>query len=141
MNEQQRRVAATTKTQERFCGIHFDWKKAATCVHLMRYHASKMGHSIKRVPRFRSALSARRVLKEQGFETLPELMDAYFERIPAARMLAGDVAAFPGEDGWDSLMIYCQLRAFLGWHEDAPDCQIMRVTEGGYAACKGAWRL
>ena len=141
MKEIQRRVAAVQKTQARFQGKPFDWKKAATCIHLMSYHASKMGHNIRMVPRFRSALSAKRVLKEQGFDTLPELMDSYFERIPLAMMTQGDIAAFPGEDGFESLMIYGQLRAFLGWHQDAPDCRYMRVGSDGYKACLGAWKL
>ncbi|MEM9085774.1 MAG: hypothetical protein AAGB23_07615 [Pseudomonadota bacterium] len=141
MKEIQRRVAATAKTKDRFDGKPFDWKKAATCVHLMRYHASKMGHNIRTVPRFRSALSAKRVLKELGFDTLPELMDSYFDRIPPAEMRTGDVAAFPGEDGFESLMIYGQLRAFIGWHQDAPECQMVRVSNDAYGTCLGAWRL
>lgn len=142
MTELQRRVAATQKTQARFEGRVFDWRKQATCIHLMRFQAAQMGHRLPVVPRFRSALGAKKALLAEGVETLPQLMDKYFPRIPAAQMLPGDVAAFPGDEaGFDALYIYGQLRAFLGWHQDAPECQIVRVSNEGYRLCTGAWRL
>lgn len=142
MNDLQRRVAAVTATQARFSGKVFDWRKHATCVHLMRFHAAQMGHQMPTVPRFRSALGAMRALKAEGVETLPELMDKYFPRIPAAHMLAGDMATFPGDGGGlDGLMIYGQLRAVLGWHPFSETCEYARLTEEGYASCTGAWRL
>ena len=140
MTELERRVAATQATQARFKGKPFDWAKQATCIHLVRFHAAQMGHALPVVPRFRSALGAKKLLAEHGVETLPELMDKYFPRIAPAQMLVGDIAAFPG-DGFDALMIYGQLRACLGWHEDADDCQIVRLSEEGYSLCKGAWRV
>jgi len=142
MNDLQRRVAATTATKERFEGKPFDWRKHATCVHMIRFHAAQMGHKLPVIPRFRSAVGAMKALQAEGVETLPELMDKYFPRIPAAQMLVGDVAAFPGDEGgFDGLMIYGQLRAVLGWHQDVAECQIARLTEEGYALCTGAWRL
>lgn len=142
MNDLQRRVAATRKTQARFEGRVFDWRKQATCLHLLRFHAAQMGHKLPIIPRFRSALGARKALLAEGVETLPELLDKYFPRIPAAQMLVGDVAAFPGDEGgFDGLMIYGQLRAVIGWHQDEPGCQIARLTDEGYALCTGAWRL
>lgn len=142
MNEIKRRVAATQATQARFEGRVFDWAKQATCLHLVRFHAAQMGHQLPVVPRFRSALGAMKELKAQGVETLPELMDKHFPRIAPARMLVGDVAAFPGADGgFDGLMIYGQLRACLGWHQDAAECQVARLTDEGYSLCTGAWRL
>ena len=141
MNEAQRRVGAAQATQARFEGRPFDWAKSATCIHLVRFHAAQMGHDVPIVPRFRSPLGAKRVLLAQGVKTLPEYMDKHFPRIPAAMMLTGDVAAFPGDGGFDSLMVYGQLRAFIGWHEDDAPCQIVRVTDEGYRLCTGAWRL
>jgi hypothetical protein len=141
MNELHRRVEATIKTKDRFEGKVFDWSKAATCIHMLRYHAANMGHQLPIVPRFRSAIGAAKALKAQGVETLPELMDQHFPRIPAAQMRVGDVAAFPGDDSFDALVIYGQLRAVLGWHQDAAECQIARLTEEGYSLCSGAWRL
>lgn len=141
MNDLQRRVAATEKSKERYEGKLFDWSKRATCIHMIAYHARNMGHDLPLVPRFRSAFGAVKALKAEGVDTLPELMDKYFMRISPAQMLTGDIAAFPGDDSFDALMIYGQLRACLGWHEDAPDCQIARLTDEGYRLCTGAWRL
>jgi hypothetical protein len=142
MSELERRVAATTATQKRFEGKAFDWSKQSTCIHLLRFHAAQMGHKMPIVPRFRSALGAKKALQAEGVETLPELMDKFFPRIPASQMLCGDVAAFPGDDGvFDALMIYGQLRACIGWHQDADGCQIARLTDDGYRLCLGAWRL
>ena len=142
MNELQRRVAAVKTTQARYSGKAFDWRKHATCLHMIRFHAAQMGHKLPTIPRFRSAVGAVKALRAEGVETLPELMDKYFPRIPAAQMLAGDVAAFPGEGGGlDGLMIYGQLRAVLGWHPYSDECQYARLTDEGYAACAGAWRL
>jgi hypothetical protein len=141
-NELQRRVAAVTATQARFAGRPFDWRKAATCLHMIRFHAAQLGHKLPTVPRFRSALGAMKALKAEGVETLPELMDKHFPRIPAAQMLPGDVAAFPGDEGgFEALMVYGQLRAFIGWHEDIAACDIIRVSDEGYSHCTGAWRL
>lgn len=142
MNEMQRRVAATQATQARFEGRAFDWRKQATCIHLLRFHAAQMGHKLPVVPRFRSALGATKALRAQGVETLPDLMDTFFPRIPAAMMLPGDIAAFPGDDGrMDGLMIYGQLRAMFGWHAYSDGCSFARLNEEGFRLCKGAWRV
>lgn len=140
MNELQRRVAAVTATQKRFEGRDFDWAKQATCIHLVRFHAAQMGHELPIVTRFRSLLGAKKALKEQGVDTLAELMDKYFPRIPAAQLRVGDVLAIPG-DGMDALMIYGQLWAVLGWQEESPKCQTARLTEEGFRLHSGAWRL
>ena len=140
MTELERRKIAFLATQARFDGKPFDWTKQATCIHLLRYHAAQMGHELPIVPRFRSQLGAMKALKSEGVGTLSELLDRYFVRIPPSRLMMGDVACFPGE-GMDGLMIYGSLRAFIGWHEDGDPCQPARVTDEGYALCKGAWRL
>jgi len=99
-----------------------------------------MGHHVPIVTRFRSALGAKKALRAEGVETLPELMDKYFERIPAARLMTGDVIALPGlEGGFDALAIYGQLRAVLGWQEESPRCQTARLTDEGYRLHTGAW--
>lgn len=141
MTELERRVEATKATQARYQGRAFDWAKQATCIHLVRFHAAQMGHDLPIVTRFRSALGAKKALKAQGVETLPELMDKHFPRIPAAQMLVGDVIAIPGEGGFDALMIYGQLRACLGWQEQSKICQTARLTDEGYNLHSGAWRL
>ena len=139
MNEIQRRVKATQATEQRFRDRPFDWSKNATCIHLARYHAAQMGHKLPIVPRFRSALGAKKALKATGFDTLPELLDSMFERIAPAFMRVGDVLALPGDDGWHALVIKGDKTKFLGWHEANAGCQILNVH--GIDEAAGAWRL
>lgn len=142
MNDLQRRVAATHATQARFEGRAFDWRKHATCLHMVRFHAAQMGHQLPTVPRFRSAIGAKKALLAEGVETLTELMDRHFPRIPAAQMRVGDVIAVPGDEGgFECLFIYGQLWAVLGWQEESPLCQTARLTEEGFHRHLGAWRL
>lgn len=138
MRESQLRARAVALTEQRFAGRPFDWRKSATCIHLMRFHAAQLGHSLPLVPRFRSALGARRALTQMGFETLPALLDSLFERIPAAFMRVGDVMALPGLDGFEALVIKGDRVKLLGWHDGAEDCRFMEVD---VRAAVGAWRL
>ena len=139
MHEIQRRVNATQATEKRLRDRPFDWSKSATCIHLMRFHAAQLGYDMPIVPRFRTALSARKALKKMGFETLPELMDSMFERIPSAFMRVGDMLALPGDGGFHSLVIKGDKTKFLGWHEDDRGCTIIDIHRIDLA--EGAWRL
>lgn len=138
MNEAQKRVAAVVETEQRFRDRPFDWRKAATCIHLVRFHAAQMGHKVPIVPRFKTALSAKKALLSTGFQTLPALLDSRFERIPPAFMRVGDILALPGDQDWHALVIKADKQKFLGWHEDEVGCTIMEVDVG---AAIGAWRL
>lgn len=138
-NAYYKRVKATTKTQARYEGRAFHWGKAATCAHMLRYHARNMGRSLPAVPRFRSMRGAHKALEGMGFESLVELLDSLFERIPPARMVVGDIMALNGDAGFHALLIKGDRSKFLGWHESAPDCQFVDVENIGEAV--GAWRL
>src|SRR5690606_24837107 len=65
--ELERRRAAVEMTLARYRGKPFDWSRGITCVHLARAHLRNMGHKPPTVPRFRSALGAKRALKERGW--------------------------------------------------------------------------
>lgn len=138
MREIEQRRAAVIATQKRFENKPFDWSKAATCIHLVRYHASQMGHKVQTVPKFRTAIGAKKALLSTGWQTLPALLDSKFDRIPPAFMRVGDILAMPGDDDWHALVIKGDKTKFLGWHEDAPGCTIMEVD---VSAAVGAWRL
>lgn len=138
MDEILRRVGATEKTEQRFRDRPFDWAKSATCIHLVRYHAAQLGHELPIVPRFRSALGAKKALKATGFDTLPDLMDAHFERVPPAFLRVGDVLAWPGTDGFDALFIKGDRTKFLGWGEGRDGCTIADID---VSQAIGAWRL
>lgn len=138
MRDLERLAHATRATRRRFEGVPFDWRRAATCIHLVRFHARHAGHKLPKVPRIRSALAARRVLNEMGHDSLASLLDAHFERIAPAMMRVGDVLAIPGDQMFECLVIRSSPTKYLGWHEDAQGCTIM---ETDISAAVGAWRL
>jgi hypothetical protein len=138
MTEIEKRRAAVIATEQRFRNRPFDWRKAATCIHLVRFHAAGLGHKPPIVPKFRSALSAKKALLTTGFQTLPALLDSRFERIPPAFMRVGDVLAMPGDEDWHALVIKADKAKFLGWHQDEAGCTMMEVN---VTAAAGAWRL
>lgn len=138
MTELQKRALAVAATEQRFRDQPFDWRKAATCIHLVRFHAAQMGHSVPVVPKFKSALGAKRALLTTGFQTLPALLDSRFDRIPPAFMRVGDILALPGDDGWNAIVIKVDKSKFLGWSEHEVGCTIMEVD---ISAAIGAWRV
>ena len=138
MIETQQRRAAVIATEARFKDRPFDWRKAATCIHLVRFHAAQMGHKLPVVPKFKSALGAKKALLSTGFQTLPALLDSRFQRIPPAFMRVGDVLAMPGDEDWHALVIKADKVKFLGWTEHAVGCEYMEVDMG---LAVGAWRV
>lgn len=138
MNELQQRARAVASTEQRFRDRPFDWRKAATCIHLVRFHAAQMGHSVPVVPKFKSALGAKRALLTTGFQTLPALLDSRFQRIPPAFMRVGDILALPGDEDWCALVVKADKTKFLGWSEHEDGLTIMEVDMG---AAVGSWRL
>jgi len=137
MTELERRAEAVKATQARFDGVPFDWKGHSTCIHLLRFHAAQMGHKVPIVPRFRSAVGARKALLSTGWQTLPGLLDSMFERIPPAFARVGDVMAVPGE-GFEALFIRAGVTKWIGWHQDYDNCTTV-VPDFSHAI--GAWRL
>jgi hypothetical protein len=138
MKELDRRALAVRNTQARFEGKPFDWVRAATCIHLVRFHARQMGHKVPTVPRFRSALTARRVLQDMGHDSLVSLMDAHFERIAPAFCRVGDVMALPGDGGFECFVIRSSVKKWLGWQQDYAGCGQLHCDMG---QAIGAWRL
>lgn len=137
------RAVATNATLARFRNRAFDWKTGATCIHLARLQAKNMGYRVPAVPRFTSPRGALLALRKQGFDTLGALLDARFERIDPARMLIGDLAMLPGEEGADdplgAVMIFDGLTKLLGWHDADPSR--LRPIAHAQADISGAWRL
>ncbi|MGN5374581.1 DUF6950 family protein [Sphingomonas hankookensis] len=87
----------TAATLNRFAAKPFSWSGAATCVHLVRWHIRAMGKPAPTMPRFRSPLTARAALKERGWATLADMMDAVLPRILPAEVIVGDVVEMPGD--------------------------------------------
>lgn len=118
------RAAATNATLLAFRELPFDWATGATCIHLAHAQASNMGHDLPPVPNFKTAIGALRQLRKQGVESLAELLDRHFERIPHSRMLIGDLALLPHdpeEDVVEAIAIFDGLAKLIGWHGAQPE--------------------
>lgn len=95
-----RRVAAAQKTLDHFKGKPFKFG-SRDCARLTSFHCRAMGRPVKAAARagsYHSLSGAVRTLKRLGFETLADLADAHFERIPPAATLPGDLIQIPAED-------------------------------------------
>ena len=114
-----RRRAATERTLARYRKKVFDWSKGITCVHLARAHLRNMGHKPETLPRFRSALGAKKALQERGFESVTGMLDSMLPRIAPAQMMLGDLAVVPGEGGLDAIFVCAGPLKVFGWREDA----------------------
>ena len=138
MSDLIRRKDATQKTFARFRGKVFDWSKAATCIHLFKTHAQNMGHKLPSVPRFRSAVGAKKALTEMGHESVMSLLDSMFPRIAPAEMHMGDVVLVEGDAGLDAIMVVAAPRKVFGWREDFAGLVMLDIEMDELA---GAWRL
>lgn len=121
------RKKRTEKTLSKFRGRGFKWDGGATCIHLFRTHLKNMGHKVPVVPRFTTALGAKRAMDAAGFKDLEAIADSLLERIPPAAMLIGDIAILGSDPFFDENMLF---DAFVisagpggkvfGWHPDSP---------------------
>lgn len=136
--ELERRKQATEATLARYRDKAFDWSTGVTCVHLARAHLRNMGHRPPSLPRFRSALAAKKAMKERGWSSVSAMLDSMLERIPPARMLLGDLAVLEGDAGLDSIVICAGPQRLFGWREDQPGLVVLGVTMDEVS---GAWRL
>lgn len=137
--EMDRRRVATQKTLERYRGKTFDWSRGVTCVHLARFHLKNMGHKPPTLPRFRSALGAKKALKERGWTSVENMLDSLLPRLPApAFMRLGDLAIVEGQDGLDCILVSAGPLKLMGWH---PETGAFVVYDGGIDQVTGAWRV
>lgn len=127
---------ATQKTFDKYRSRPFDWN-GATCIHLARTQLRNMGHKPPRIPAFRSAIGAKRAMKDAGYATIADIFDGLgLPRIAPARMKVGDIAILPGEDGWDAVVISAGGK-LLGWHGASED-GLQPIGEA-VAQITGAW--
>ncbi len=130
------RTKRLNKTLSKFQNRAFAWDNGATCIHLLRTHLKNMGHKVPAIPRFKTALGAKRAMDAAGFESLEALANKYLERIPPASMLIGDVALMEGEEIFDALVLSAGPGGkVFGWHPEAPAFAVLVPLE-----IKAAWR-
>lgn len=128
---------ATTRTLSRFRGAEFDWSQM-TCVHLAHAHLSEMGYILPEIPAFDTALGAARALQEHGWESVSDMLDEFMERIPASRMMLGDLALIEGAGGLDAIFICAGPLKVFGWRDDEPELVLLDVS---LDQLQGAWRV
>jgi hypothetical protein len=133
-----RRKEATQATLDKFKGQPFDWGEGRHCVRLAHFHLRQMGQKPPTLPRIRSALAAKKALKERGWESVSDMLDSILVRIPPAMMLTGDICITPGDQGLDSVMIFVGPRKLLGW---LPDGSEVVIYDAGVDDLTGAWRV
>lgn len=128
------RIAALEKTLAKYRGKPFIWG-VSDCGKLARSHLVNMGHRPPRLRTYKSAIGAKTVIRELGFESLEALLDSMLPRIAPARMLPGDIALMEGDGVLDAITISVGRKVF-GWHQDGDGAVI--ITPHGL---KGAWRV
>lgn len=135
MNPMLRRKRAIDATMAKYRYRAFDWERGATCVHMLRFHANRLGHKLPRVPKVSGPLAAKKALAKHGWDSVTEMLDALFEPIPVAAMLPGDVSVMPGEGGLEGVAISVGSKA-IGWVETIETMALIDPTK-----LEKAWRL
>lgn len=133
-----RRRDAAQKTLDRFKGEPFQFGRN-DCGQMVKAHLRHIGKPVKAAARagsYHSLLGATKQLKKLGHDSLIDMMDAHFPRIPPAAALVGDVISIPGQEGPGALFVALGNGRVLGWHEDAEGAVVMQPSE--YVA---AWRV
>lgn len=127
----------TEATLNRFAAKPFSWTSAATCVHMVRWHIRAMGQPAPTMPRFRSPLMARAAMKERGWATLADMMDAVLPRILPAEAIVGDVVELPSENAaFGALCISVGNGRVMGYFDGHDGLAVMQPVSAPIAA----WR-
>src|SRR3546814_2048591 len=101
-------------------------------------HLRQMGQKPPTLPRIRSALAAKKALKERGWASVSDMLDSILVRIPPAMMQLGDVATVEGDQGLDALFVCAGPNRLFGWREDEPGAVVLEVM---FDQITGAWRV
>lgn len=136
------RQQATLKTLTRFRARPFSWA-GANCVRLARTQAVNMGHRLPPLPRFRSALGAKRALTARGADSVAALLDQHFARLPApAFAWLGDLVALPGDPalGLDAVGIADGQGNVWCWSQLNDEREMVALLQAE-ANVLAAWRL
>src|SRR3546814_6440224 len=80
LTEPVRRNEATQSARDKFKGLPFDWSEGRHCVRLAHFHLRQMGRKPPTLPRIRSALAAKKALKERGWASVSDMLDSKIGR-------------------------------------------------------------
>ncbi len=131
------RAAATQAVVDRFRVRPFGWANGGTCIHLARAQMRALGHRPPPIPRFRSAIGARRALLVAGHRDLAALFDSMLPQIAPAAMWVGDLALMRGDANFDAVVVSTG-RLMAGYHSEQLDRGVVNIDAFEFI---GAWRL
>ncbi|KQM37659.1 DUF6950 family protein [Sphingomonas sp. Leaf10] len=131
------RAVATAVVVDRFRRRPFGWN-GGTCIHLARAQMRAMGHRPPSIPRFQSAVGARRALAATGHEDIGSLLDTMLPRIVPAQMWVGDLAMVPSEDGLGALAVADGGGTLFMYHAGA---EWLANVKDAMTDVVAAWRL
>src|SRR3546814_14237509 len=89
-----------------------------------------MGQKPPTPPCIRSALAAKKALKERGWASVSDMLDSILVRIPPAMMQLGDVATVEGDQGLDALFVCAGPNRSFGWRGADAGEVVLEVTFG-----------
>lgn len=137
MSDLIRRNDAIGLTMERFRGTNM-LLGTNDCIQMARFHAEAMGHkNLPATGSYTTEVGARKALRNQGVESLDQLLDKFFERITPAAALPGDLQLVRHSPDIDLGAVVLSVgRKSIGWHQAQDELAVMTVLE--YLA---AWRL
>lgn len=137
--EMERRRVATQKTMDRYSGKVFDWSTGVTCVHLARFHLRNMGHKPPTLPRFRSAMGAKKALQARDWGSVADMLGSLLPSIAPAEMALGDLAIVPGDAGLDAIFVCAGPLKVFGWATDADATVVVDISN--LDGLRGAYRV
>jgi hypothetical protein len=136
MTKLEKRVKALYETQKKFGASPFKWG-GCDCAKVLAFHLKKLGYKVPKTGGYRSALGAKKRLKELGFETLPDLVDSLgLEPIAPASTILGDVVSFQSDDPIGGLGIVWGNGNMMAFHESCLTPVIMTMGK-----IDKAWRV
>lgn len=131
-----RRASVIEKARKQFDGKTFKLGRR-DCARLASAVLSGMGHTVPKLPPYKTELGARRAIAALGAETLEGVLDGLaLPRIPPAAALPGDLLYMPCEGTVGAIVIAVGNGAALGFHQDHVGLVAMRPTE-----VLAAWRV
>lgn len=131
MTDLERRQKALEITIAKYRGRRCDYR-SADCIRMARFHLIQMGHKPPPLPRYQSAIGARRALANAG--GMIAIFDALLPRIAPAAMLPGDIAVAAGDEAEAALIMHEY--KMIGWHQDVDEAVFMTVDANALTA----WR-
>ncbi|QAY77929.1 hypothetical protein [Sphingosinicella sp. BN140058] len=128
------RQVATARTIDRFRQAPHAWG-TADCWQMARFHLRGMKVKLPRCRAYKSAIGAKRALREMGFDTLEGLLDSFLLRIAPAEALLGDIVLMQGDALFDAITISVGEKV-IGWHQE----DMSRLSNIMPIETIGAWR-